>query len=210
MNPQPATIRDFLPAIGERAAFVGQTGCGKTTLAKALLEWRPFVVVHDGKGTINWRGYKLVRRLEQLRNLNPEKYPRLIYRPDPEELADDELSNAFFDWVYRRRNTTLYIDETYSAVHGNTIPRGLLACLTRGREHRVEVWASTQRPMRIPQEFLSEAENVFAFRLQMPQDREKVEATTMIPAAAIQKLRKRHFIFTRPEIDPSGPYTLRL
>lgn len=203
-------IKDFLPAPGERVTFVGQTGSGKTRAAQELLRYRPFVVIHDSKGTINWPGYKLVRTLAKLKNLDPKKFPKLIYRPEPEELANDELTDSFFDWVYRRKNTALYIDEVYSIAQGNTIPRGLLACLTRGREKRVEVWASTQRPIRIPQEFLSEAENVFAFKLKMPQDRDKVNATTGIDADAIQSLPKRYFIFSRQEDEPIGPFTLNL
>ena len=199
----------LVPRVGERSTFVGQTGSGKTYLARALLATRPFVVVHDGKGTINWSGYTLVRSLARLRDLDPAKFPRIIYRPDPEDLASEETQDAFFGWVYRRKRTALYIDEVYSVCNGNAIPFHLLACLTRGREHKVEVWASTQRPMRIPQEFLSEAENVYAFRLQMPQDRAKVEATTGIEQERIFRLAKKHFIYSRQEFDRAmGPLTL--
>ncbi|HEX4622242.1 MAG TPA: hypothetical protein VH208_11805, partial [Myxococcaceae bacterium] len=47
----------IVPGATDRATFLGQTGSGKTFLAEQLVRTRGFVVVHDGKGRIEWPGF---------------------------------------------------------------------------------------------------------------------------------------------------------
>src|SRR6266516_4899548 len=163
----------LMPGLTDRAAFVGQTGSGKTTLAEHICRLRPFVVVLDSKGTVEWKGYQLHRRLE---TLVQSTAPKLVYRPVYDELSSDETVDLFFNWIYQRKNTTLYVDEIYSVAHGDVYPPHYGACLTRGREVGVVVYTATQRPAFVPQIMFSEAEHVYCFYLKMPRDRERVEA----------------------------------
>lgn len=204
------TLRDLLPGATDRATFVGQTGSGKTTLARTLLAYRPYVVVLDVKGTLNWPGYRIVRTLPKLSAIDPETDTRIIYRPDFSELRSPELIDPFFEWVYRRHNTTVYIDETAGVTQGDQYPYHYGACFMRGRELGVEVWSATQRPIRIPQIALSEAEHVYAFRLRMPQDRARVESVASISQLAIAGLGKREFLYSPQDGEVIGPLTLRL
>src|SRR6266576_348530 len=105
----------LMPGVTDRAAFVGQTGSGKTTLAEHICRLRPYVVVLDSKGTVDWSGYQLHRTLG---TLVQSTAPKLIYRPIYDELTNDETIDLFFNWVYQRKNTTLYVDEIYSVAHG--------------------------------------------------------------------------------------------
>lgn len=205
IRPLNPLLASLVPAKSDRALFVGQTGSGKTTLARVLLEARRYVVVLDAKGTIKWPGYRLEKNLDRLVK---RAEPRLIYRPTMEELVDESTIDSFFRWIYLRRNTTVYIDETAAITRGDVYPFHYGACFMRGRELNVEVWSATQRPTRIPQVALSESEHVYAFRLRLPQDRMRVEALTGISQDAISGLTKRNFLYAPQSGEVAGPFTL--
>lgn len=203
-------LDSLTPPIGERLFLTGQTGSGKTTLAEFLLSKRKFVVVYDGKGRIDWKNYKRFTRFKDLIQSDNEK---LIYKPNWDELAeqDPETVDKFFQWIYQRGNTTLYVDEIYSIVIGSKLPRYYHAVLTRGRELGISVWSGCQRPMLIPQTVLSESENAFAFRLSLTQDRDKMENLYNIDADKLNVLKEKYFYAIKrngSKID--GPYTLRI
>lgn len=201
--------RDITPAPGDRAMFVGQTGSGKTTLARVLLATRAHVVVLDAKGLLKWPDYKVYHDFDAL---TKAREPKLIYRPSWRELQDRELIDAFFAWVYLRRNCTVYVDELMSLDErgGDQYPPHFGACLTRGRELRIEVWNATQRPKKVPQVAISEAEHVYAFKLKLPQDRERVTELTGIESDALQALPKHDFLYARQDSETEGPLRLDL
>lgn len=198
------------PRLTDRALFVGQTGSGKTTLARKLLELRAsegrHIAVLDPKGTLNWPEYQLHRRLSTLVKATA---PLLMYRPTWEEIESGEAAEGFFKWAYLREHTTVYVDEVYAVTNGDTLPRYYLAGLTRGREKGVEMWSATQRPMRIPQVVMSEAEHTYAFHLKMPQDRAKVESMTGLEQSRM-RLPKHHFWYAPDTGDAIGPLKLSL
>ena len=205
--PRPLIPLDqLMPGPTDRAAFVGQTGSGKTTLAQELCKLRPYVVALDPKGMLHWKGYEVYQRLESL--VKSDK-PKLIYRPVYDELQDPETMDLFFQWVFRRRNTTLYIDEVYAIARGDVYPFHLGACLTRGREVGVVVYAATQRPARVPQIIFSESEHVYCFRLKLPQDRERISDITGLDPEALS-LPKFCFFYAPQDGEPAGPLKLRL
>lgn len=207
---QRVELRDLAPGASDRVLFAGQTGSGKTTLARQLLRFRRYVVVLDVKGTLNWDGYKVLRSQRQLEQLDPDEHRRIIYRPDYAELRDPDAIDPFFEWVYKRHNTTVYIDETAGITQGDSYPYHYGACFMRGRELGVEVWSATQRPMRIPQIAMSEAEHIFCFRLRMPQDRARLESVAAVPEHAIARLSKREFLYAPQDGAIRGPLTLDL
>lgn len=201
----------LIPPRTDRAVLVGQTGSGKTTLARYLLNDRTrngaHVVVFDYKGRIDWKEYELCTSLKQLASAKSQS---LLYRPTYEESQDDETVNKVWEWLYRRGGTTAYIDELDAISSGEVYPQYYGASLVRGRELGIEVWSATQRPTRIPQRTLSESENVYAFKLRLPQDRERVEALTGIDRDEIAALQKRQFLFARQDGETQGPLTLRI
>jgi hypothetical protein len=201
------------PRPSDRAIFVGQTGSGKTTLAEQMASTRRYVVALDPKGLLKWKGYQRYTTLDgMLKAVNkaPEKLPRVIYAPTYDELLDPDTVDDFFKWVYLRKNCLVYVDELYAITKNDTYPFHLGACYTRGRERQIETWGATQRPARVPQIVFSEAEHVYCFRLRMPQDRDRVEDMTGIPAESIALLPKRRFIYAPQEGDISAPMELDL
>lgn len=194
--------------------LVGQTGAGKTTLAEALLRLRPYVVVHDPKGLIRWPGYQVWSSWERLYrevDADPQRYPRVIYRPDPSEALDRDVVEEFLQWVYHRGHCTLYVDEAYalSMPWGPEPLRAWWTVLTRGREHGVEAWTATQRPYRVPLAVLSEAEHYYVFTLRDPASRVRIAELTGIDEDRIARLRKTEFVYSGPD-GVAGPLHLTI
>ena len=207
----PFQFSSLIPPATDRAVLVGQTGSGKTTLARYLLNERTLrgshTVVFDYKGRIDWKEFELCTSLSKLAG---SKKQSLLYRPTYEESQDEETVNKVWEWLYRRGGTTAYIDELDAISSGEVYPYYYGACLVRGRELGIEVWSATQRPTKIPQRTLSESENVYAFKLRLPQDRERVEALTGIDRTRINELRKREFLFSRQDGETQGPIILKI
>lgn len=200
-------LSQFRPGPSDRAMFIGITGSGKTTVAEYLLRWRTYRVVLDVKGTITWAGYE---RHESLDTLMRSDGPRLLYRPAFEELENEEVLDSFFRWVYLRKNCTCYVDEIQGVASATRYPLYLAACLQRGRERGVSLWASTQRPAKIPLIFLTESEHCFTFRLKLPEDRDRMEEVTGVAAETVAQLPKHFFLYTPLDGKPVGPLTLDL
>ena len=191
----------YIPATG-RGVLVGMTGSGKTTLAQLLLEPYRFVAVIDPKGLLDWPGYERTTTLKQTLKSKAEK---IIYAPEAIELRNLEYIDAFFAWVYHRRNTFLYVDEVYAVSYRNEIPPHYHSILTRGRERGNGLLSATQRPMLIPTVIMSEAENWYIFRLNMEGDRKKIEQAIGLPQEEIQALPKRVFRFVKADEDMQSP-----
>lgn len=206
----PVLLSHLMPGPTDRAICIGQTGSGKTTLAQFLCATREYVVVFDAKGMIKWPGYTRVTSFEKVYTLKAKDHPKIVYAPSYEELQDAETVDEFFRWIYQRRNCTVYVDEVASIATATEFPFHLGACYMRGRERKVEIWASTQRPSRIPLICYSEAEHAYVFRLNFPSDRYKVEEMTGIKADTLKRLRKREFIYAPQEGELSPPMSLRL
>ena len=165
----------------EHVFMAGGTGSGKTFLSSHYLSKYSNVIVLDTKGMFdNWdymsdKELTIVERLTDLENV---KTPKIIYRPIFQEMTQ-EVYNLFFSWVYRRKNTTVLIDEVMQiSPNPHILPEWLRGCLQRGRQKNVSIWALTQRPKSISPLFLSESTHIFVFRLNMEQDREKVVDVT--------------------------------
>jgi len=160
----------------EHVFIAGRNGSGKTFLARKYLTGFENVVCLDTKGTTVWPEIdkKELVMVDSLSKLEKVKAPKIIYRPRFEEL-EPEYYEAFFKWIYFRKNCIVWIDEVMSICPNPfRIPEYYKAILTRGRERDTAAWSLSQRPSGIPAVTMSEAIHFFVFDLNMPQDRNKM------------------------------------
>ena len=183
----------------DRGVVIGKTGCGKTTLAKFLIEdyTKPYSVTWNPKGSDNvyeWK-QKHVKSLPELYD-ESEKNNRLVYTPNELVAEDFNNQNEFFYWIYERKSTRLYIDEATSIVYtGVKVPRFLLAVLNRGRERRISTLTATQRPSGVPMNILSESEHYYVFKTNLPQDKLRIEQITGITVEDQEDLDDYEFYY---------------
>ena len=202
------TLSELIPPRTDRTVLVGTTGSGKTTLARQLLDSYPVVVVHDAKGLLKWPDYRV---LTNWRELTRAREAKLIYRPSAKELRSELDQECFFRWIYTRRNTVLYVDEVYSIAYRDELPPSYFACLTRGRERGIGILSATQRPTKIPNVILSESEHYFLFRLNLPNDRKKMQEVTGVHEEIIGNLQKTQFVVASAGgYDILGPMRLQI
>lgn len=178
-----AQARVILPS--ERVVDVGKTGSGKSYLASRYTLAYENVICLDTKGdSLTREGLKKlwphavaagikVPIFTRLAELQKFRGGRAVYAPEPQEMRW-EYFDAFFWWIYERKNTVCWVDEVYSVTQGQEITPGHQACLTRGRSRGVGMWNCTQRPKNIPNVIFSESEHFFVFRLLLGTDRKKV------------------------------------
>lgn len=182
----------------DRAILIGRTGCGKTSLAKYLLDDpnKLHSVVYDPKASSaieKWtKTYKQYTKLSDLQYADEAK---LIYTPNVYEEQDAQTQDDFFNWVYWRYYTRLYIDEAYALIGGTRPSRNLLACLSRGRERGISTITAVQRPRNFPIVLMSEAEHSYIFALRTPEDQSRVAEYTMLSVDAQMDLDEHEFYY---------------
>lgn len=185
----------------DRGALIGQTGCGKTTLAEYLVrdENKKNSVAFDPKGSesvARWEGHSRYSNFgEIVEAAEVRGEGRLIYTPSPLVAEDADTQDELFAWIYARGYTRLYIDEA-TALTGGTYPsRYLIALLNRGRERGISTLVATQRPARIPMNIISEAQHFYIFKLLLLADRKRVEELTGISVEVQTELRDYQFYY---------------
>lgn len=160
----------------QHVLVAGMNGSGKTFLAETYLAGYENVIALDTKGMLEWNQageIEIYEHLDDLIKFHTGK-GKAIYRPTWQEMNNDYY-NGYFEWIYKRRNTTAYIDELMSIYENASQPLPFhKAILTRGRQLNTNVWQLTQRPKTIPLVCLSECYHFFTFDLNLETDRKRI------------------------------------
>lgn len=168
------------------------TGTGKSFLCENYLRGYKYVVKLDTKdetderymnGESAWEGleegkdFTVCRTITALDDIETDK---IIYVPPYDEQTDENF-NAFFNWIFERGNTILWIDELMSVGTVQRFPRALGRIMQQGRSKGIGVWSCTQRPSGIPAIVPASCSYFFVFDMALPQDRKKLVETTGMP-----------------------------
>ncbi len=161
----------------ERVFIAGRTGSGKTYLAKHLTKKWPNLIAYDEKYTLEIPRAKILTSIDELKKGGAGRF---VFRPKDSDIKTarerEKLLDEFFRIIYLSQNRIVWVDEIHAvAENAVKIPHYLKAIITRGREKNIGMIALTQRPAFIPGFFMSEAEHYFIFKLQLPQDRDRVQ-----------------------------------
>lgn len=172
-----AAPNKFVIGRNDRVFIVGTTGSGKTSLSKAMLYGKPNVVVLDPKRTFTlpdaW-AHSIYSDMGALSE-HPDT-TTAIYRPEIAEM--EKGCEEFFEWIFERGNTLVYIDEVMRVTNAHRIGRGYATILQLGRERGISCWSATQRPANIPLVIMTESEHYFVFRLRNEDDRKRLYSYT--------------------------------
>ena len=172
--------------------IAGMTGTGKSFLCENYLAHYQNVIKLDTKNVVDerrrenknlWAGLTENRDFSVVRTLDELAYietPKIIYAPDFSEQTPENY-DILFDWIFRRENNILWIDEFTDIGTASYCPTNLRRLYVQGRSKNVGVWACTQRPSGIPVISLANSRHFFIFDLNMDVDRKKVAQITGQP-----------------------------
>lgn len=172
-QPPPKLAERVVIGPHDRALFVGRTGSGKTTLARAMLPAYPRFAVFDPKRTYTMPGVPTVERFDAKLDRQIVRLPFERHRRGEHARWGDELYKA-----WRAGNRILYIDEVAGLSKVYPPLPELAWAVKTGRERGVGVWAGSQRPKMIPSDLYTESEHFFIFDLQFASDRARVSSFT--------------------------------
>lgn len=177
----------------DKHVFVGgMTGSGKTHLIKSYLAHFPTVVKFDTKGEalddikkkkhpwpqVNPKDMVIVQRLDDVEQADEDGYRKIVYCPNFREM-NPETYNEFFHWAYARKNITVWVDELMEVVENSSVILPYLkGILTRGRSRDTGLWMASQRPVNVHPLCISQCFHIFAFDLNIDQDRDKIARVT--------------------------------
>lgn len=195
----------------DRWFFVGRTGTGKSFLIKYLaslyVNAGGRVAIVDGpdhgwcdkehppakKGDGTVLSPRLVKRFDPGLRVQ-------MYQPTVPGYADEGLLRFVSD-VFAEGNTLLIFDEIYGILDASHQPVEITQVWTQGRKHNVPAWAASQRPSRVPEVIMSQADNWGIFQLLNDQDKKKIAEWTNSPEIEDTRLPKRKWFYFNADLD---------
>lgn len=165
---------------GEHMTLVGPTGCGKTTLARAVLPRRKYVTIAVTKkkdpSLDKFKGEGYVERKEFYDT--GEVHPRILLKPTMKRLEDRyrqaEVFHAWLESIYRSGGWTAYLDELRYITRTLGLQPVMETLYLQGRALKVTVVGATQRPAWVPREAFSEPTHFFLWRVTDKQDTKRL------------------------------------
>lgn len=184
---------------GDRALIVGKSGCGKTTLALALVESMPRPVLIVDTKYSEGIGDHAARHGWPIVNAFPNVLEDVIvWRPTPLELSDPPTLDLYLDTLLQaKKPVSLYLDELYQLQTAGRAGPGLIGLYTRGRERGFCILGGSQRPAWLSLFCLTESSKYFIMRLDLPQDKKRMAEITDDPQIAASSIGDRYFWYAK-------------
>lgn len=193
-------------AQGEHIITIGQTGTGKTSLARQLLMKRAYAVVvaskkHDDSLERYKRDYRLIRRW-------PPDYGdhKVLLWPRAGDLEDIDSQRKpilhALNSIYKTGGWAVYLDEMGYASHILDLKRAIVVLLNQGRSSGISVIGSLTRPAsataNTPLEAFSQVRHVFLFQTQDEHEHKRMAEIAGVPlrdmTLYLSRLKKFEFL----------------
>lgn len=197
----PRDYDSFIPLHGQRALIAGQTGSGKTAFATWLLVRIPTtpIVIYDTKIEPKFDrlpASKVVVTIPEMLEAHKDTtIDYIIVRP-PELILGEprQLDDYLWQHYLHMHDTVAYIDEGGEFHSRGGVPfKGLVALMARGRSKGITTILSTQRPVSIARNIISEATKAYIFLMQDKRDRMVLD--NIIPGFSRLPLPARHAFY---------------
>lgn len=182
----------------ERGVLIGPTGCGKTEVAKMMLEgFKGDLCIVDPKRLFlkpgDMQRLNLQSEVSTLRAATFWGRKRFVIKPDRTNFRNMDFYNEIYNWAYERGNVCIYTDDLVGV-----LPQGkqcvcLQDCYQLGREHNVAMLCSVQRPAFYPGYIFSDANHFYCFETIYPADVKRIKE--YIPGYNPHALDNYKFLF---------------
>jgi len=165
---------EFL-AYNEDCIIVGQKGGGKTFLANEILRSlkNVNVLVFD----FNWGFHDshavVLHDLQDVFKLYDENKGHIIFQPYDKSQA---VFESWCEQIFARSNVVAMIDETHQYVSKFKILKPYNDLILSGRPRGISVISISSRPANLPNNALTNARHIFAFRLNLQSDVEFLQS----------------------------------
>lgn len=196
---------------GEHMSLVGQTGSGKSTAMRELLDIRDYVVVIANKvqdstlyGPLQARGYVMTDQFDPA-TWNVDKHPKVMfYCPlkgtsrDAEEKQADAIRQVL-NGIYTTPGWTVALDEVAYLAKDLKLDRELNRIWREGRSAGTTVVAGTQRPVNVPRNMWEMATHNLDWRISGEEDRKTASGylgdMQGVARETMAKLPKHEFLY---------------
>lgn len=180
---------------GEHVVIIGQTGTGKTTLARDLLQARTYIVaiavkLHDDTLNTFLPAYKVITKW-------PPDYGnrRLILWVKPQSLIDDGQQRTkillALQNIYLAGGWCVYFDDLSYITDQLRIKTPIVTFFNQGRSSGLSNVASVTRPRKVPLEAFTQVRHVVMFHYSDTNEVERVAEIAGIDRKLMLQLNQR-------------------
>ncbi len=190
----------------ELTLIMGQRGCGKTTVAKALVKSERRVIAFDTMGEFaQMRGWKVAHDRKAVAQAMVKAGRggfKIAYVPPAGQEIDALHFLSEIIWRYQEaaaEQITLLVDEADLGIPKHNLPAnrgGVKQLILRGRHRGVNMIACTQRPALISSSYISNSAHIYGFMVASTGDIDQLVRTFgRQHKAAIEGLQKFQFLY---------------
>lgn len=167
---------------GQHVTLIGPTGQGKTTLAKAILSQRKFVLMLATKrrdpliGEFKSDGFRVIKDGW----IHPHhSHPKVLLHPpylrqEPREAEQLRQFKQALDRVFDEGSWTVYLDEGPYVIEELGLIKKIKRLWQEGRSSKITVVTGAQRPRFLPLAAYSQATHLFFWRNQDESDSKRL------------------------------------